>query len=77
MLTKRQKRVVNAFIDCVEKGEYSFDYATTLIEDENKYGYLTEEAKEVFYARFESTPNDEEPETEIVEDAEDTGESEV
>ncbi len=52
-MTKRETRVINAFINCVENGEYSFEYACLLIEDNQKYGYLTDEAKEVFYAHFE------------------------
>jgi hypothetical protein len=52
-MTKREERVINAFVECVKKGEFSLEYATTLIEDNNKYGYLTDEAKEVFYAEFE------------------------
>jgi hypothetical protein len=53
-MTKRETRVVNAFIECVKSGEYSLDYAITLIEDNNKYGYLTDEAKEEFYNAFEN-----------------------
>jgi hypothetical protein len=56
-MTKREERVINAFIECVKKGEFSLEYATTLIEDNNKYGYLTDEAKEVFYKAFETTEN--------------------
>lgn len=52
-MTKREERVINAFINCVKAGEFSFDYATTLIEDTDKYGYLTDAAKETFYAEFE------------------------
>ncbi len=52
-MSKREKRVVNAFINCVNSGEYSFDYAVTLMEDSVKYGYLTETAKETFYMAFE------------------------
>lgn len=62
-LTKREQRIIRAFINCVEHGEYSFDYACILIEDTSKYGWLSEEAKEVFYSHFE--PEDEpEPEPE-------------
>lgn len=50
---KREQRVINAFINCVKAGEFTLDYATTLIEDNDKYGYLTEEAKETFYEAFE------------------------
>ena len=52
-MTKREKRVIQAFINCVLSGEYTFDYAIVLIEDSSKYGWLGEEAKEVFYAEFE------------------------
>ncbi len=52
-MSKREQRVIKAFINCVRSGEYSFDYATTLIENTERYGYLTDEAKETFYAEFE------------------------
>ena len=57
-MTKRETRVINAFINCVENGEFSIDYATTLIEDTQKYGYLTEEAKEMFFNYFERKTNE-------------------
>lgn len=53
-MSKREKRVISAFVNCVKKGEFSLDYAITLIEDTDKYGYLTDEAKESFYAEFET-----------------------
>jgi hypothetical protein len=59
-MSKREERVIRAFINCVKSGEYSFDYATTLIENTERYGYLSDEAKEKFYAEFEVT-------TEVVE----------
>ena len=59
-MSKREERVIRAFINCVRSGEYSFDYATTLIENTERYGYLSDEAKEKFYAEFEVT-------TEVVE----------
>ena len=55
-MTKRESRVINSFINCVEKGEFTFEYACILIEDSSKYGWLSEEAKEVFYAHFEPDP---------------------
>lgn len=67
-MTKREERVVNAFIECVKRGEFSLEYATTLIEDNNKYGYLTEEAKEMFYSAFKKVV--EEPVEEIIENVE-------
>ena len=63
-LTKREQRVIKAFISCVEHGEYSFDYACLLIEDNQRYGWLSETAKEVFYSRFE---DEEEPQEEVTE----------
>ena len=52
-MTKREKRVINAFINCVHSGEYTFDYAVTLIEDNARYGWLSDAAKEEFYNAFE------------------------
>lgn len=52
-MSKRELRVINAFVNCVKSGQYSFDYAVTLIESNEKYGYLSEEAKELFYSEFE------------------------
>lgn len=63
-MSKRENRVINAFINCVKRGEYTFEYACLLIEDTQRYGYLTDEAKEVFYAEFE---NDEETDVDEVE----------
>lgn len=48
-MTKREKRVINAFINCVKNGTYSADYAITLIEDNQRYGWLSNEAKDHFY----------------------------
>lgn len=53
-MTKRQKRVINAFINVVKSGECSYSSAVKEMEDEKSYGYLTEEAKEVFYSEFEN-----------------------
>ena len=51
-MTKREQRVITAFINCVENNEYSLDYATTIMERQDTYGYLTEQAKDVFYKKF-------------------------
>ena len=48
-MTKRETRVIQAFINCVKSGEYTVDYAILLIEDNQRYGWLSEEAKEIFY----------------------------
>lgn len=51
-MSKREQRVINAFINCVRNGEFTFDYACLLIEDTQRYGYLTDEGKELFYSAF-------------------------
>ena len=48
-LTKREQRVVSAFNNCVRHGEYTEDYAVTLIEDNQRYGWMSEAAKETFF----------------------------
>lgn len=63
-MTKRERRLINAFINCVESGEYTFDYACILIEDTSKYGWLSETAKEVFYEHFEEHEDEENQEEE-------------
>ena len=60
-MTKRESRVIRAFINCVKSGEYSFDYACILLEDNVRYGWVSDEAKEVFYAEFENEDEPEEP----------------
>jgi hypothetical protein len=71
-MSKKEQRVINAFINCVKMGEYSYDYAVTLMENTEAYGYLTDEAKEVFYKTFEEPEQVETPieETENVESEE-------
>lgn len=58
-MTKRETRVIQAFINCVKTGEYSLDYAIILIEDNQRYGWLSEEAKEAFYEAVEPEPGPE------------------
>ena len=52
-MSRREQRVIDAFINCVKRGEYSFDYAVLLLEDTTRYGWLSYEAKELFYQEFE------------------------
>ena len=67
-MTKRERRVIEAFISCVRHGEFTADYACLLIEDTARYGYLTDDAKESFYSAIE-------PEEPTEGDSEDTEES--
>ena len=52
-MTKREQRVINAFLNCIKHGEYTEDYAITLIEDQQRYGWLSDTAKDYFYAQLE------------------------
>lgn len=52
-MSRRELRVVDAFINCVRNNEFTLDYAIVLIEDNARYGWLSEEAKSAFYLAFE------------------------
>ena len=58
-MTRRESRVVAAFLDCIRHGEYTEAYAVTLIEDDARYGWMSEAAKEAFYAALEPEAEDE------------------
>jgi len=62
-MSKREKRLVTAFLNCIKYGEYSVSYAITLIEDQSKYGWLSDTAKDYFYAaiELEEEPTEEAP----------------
>lgn len=47
-MKKREKRVVDAFVNCIEHGEFSVDYADVLIADQSKYGWLSEAALDYY-----------------------------
>lgn len=60
-MTKREKRVINAFLNCIAHGEYTVDYAITLIEDKERFGWLSNMALDAFYAELDKLyPEDEE-----------------
>lgn len=62
-MTKRETRVINAFLNCIRHGEYSEDYAIILIEDTQRYGWLSETAKDYFYEELDKMrPAEEEAE---------------
>ena len=60
-LTKREQRVIDAFINCIKHGEYSEDYAITLIEDNARYGWMSSAAKDAFYEALDALHPVEEP----------------
>lgn len=53
-MTKREQRVINAFLNCIRHGEYSEDYAIILIEDNQRFGWLSDAAKDYFYNNLPS-----------------------
>ena len=67
-MTRREQRVINAFINCIKSGTYSVDYAITLIEDNQRYGWLSNEAKDHFYAVIDEMFPEEAEESETVEE---------
>ena len=68
-MTEREQRVINAFLNCVKHGEYTADYAITLIEDNQRYGWLSDNAKDYFYEELDKMfpEEEEEPAEEPVE----------
>ena len=60
-LTKRELRVITAFLNCIDHGEYTEDYAITLIEDTARYGWLSDEAKDYFYEELDKRHPEPEP----------------
>ena len=63
-ISKRELRVVNAFLNCIKSGEYSEDYAILLLEDESRYGWLSSDAKDYFYDELDRIHPQPEPEQE-------------
>lgn len=52
-MTKREKRIVDAFVNCIRHGEFTIDYADVLISDQSKYGWLSEGAFEYYEEQTE------------------------
>ena len=63
-MTKREQRVISAFLNCIKHGEYTEDYAITLIEDNQRYGWLSDAAKDYFYEELDELHPQPEPEPE-------------
>lgn len=59
-MTKREKRVIKAFLDCIKSGEFTADYAIVLIEDRQRYGWLSDNAKDYFYEELDKLYPEEE-----------------
>jgi hypothetical protein len=66
-MTRRETRVINAFLNCIKHGEYTVDYAITLIEDNARYGWLSDAAKDYFYEKLDELFPEPTPENEPVE----------
>lgn len=63
-LRKKEKRLVDAFVNCIKHGEFSVDYADVLIADQSKYGWLSEAALEYYEEQTEQFREVEEAEEE-------------
>ena len=73
-LNIREQRVVRAFLNCIIHGEYTEDYAITLIEDNARYGWMRNIAKDVFYDELGKLHPQPEPEEEEPGQTEEEGE---
>ena len=61
-MTTREQRVIQAFVDCVAWGRFTRAYATVLVEDDARYGWMSAEAKEALYTALdeaEAMPDEE------------------
>ena len=47
-MSKRELRVVHAFVNCIKHGEMSVDYADLRIYDTASFGYLSNEAYDLY-----------------------------
>ena len=65
-MKKREKRVVDAFVNCIKHGEFSVDYADVLIADNSKYGWLSEAALDYYEEQTEQFRESEEVEEEVL-----------
>ena len=63
-MSKRMKRTVDAFVNCIKHGEFTIDYADVLIADQSKYGWLSEQALEYYEEQTEQFREQEEVEPE-------------
>ena len=61
-ISKREKRLVDAFVNCIAHGEFTIDYADVLIADQSKYGWLSEQALEYYEEQTEKFRESEEVE---------------
>ena len=47
-MSRKEKRTIDAFVNCIRHGEFSIDYADVLIADQQRYGWLGEAALEYY-----------------------------
>lgn len=76
-MTKRESRVINAFLNCIKHGEYTVDYAIILIEDQQRYGWLSDAAKNYFYEQLEEPEEPVEPVEPVEQEPEEDPEQEA
>ena len=69
-MTAREKRVVDAFVECVRCGRFEAAYVTVLLEDDQRYGWMSETAKDAVYAAIENLEEDPAEDLEALEELE-------
>ena len=53
-MIKTEERVINAFTNCVKSGEYTYDKAVVMLNNDMAYGWISQTAKDAFYKAFEN-----------------------
>ena len=66
-LKKKEKMVVDAFINCIRHNIFEVYYADVLISDQSKYGWLSEQALDYYEQQTEQFREVEEVEEETEE----------
>ena len=61
-MKKREKRVIDAFVNCIKHGEFDVYYADLRIYDKASYGWLSEQAFDYYEEQTEQFRDTEEVE---------------
>lgn len=61
-LKKKEKMVIDAFINCIKHNIFEVYYADVLIADQSKYGWLSEQALDYYEEQTEQFREQEEVE---------------
>lgn len=61
-LKKKEKMVIDAFVNCIKHNIFEVYYADVLIADQSKYGWLSEQALDYYEEQTEQFREQEEVE---------------